>query len=313
MYWKSCSFYGVKSKRKLSYLLKVPLESFKNIDENYISKNFKKAGRELTKPEANLKVVLEQILNYLFMLRIPSYEYGGIKGRNAIQNVQCHLGHGFILRTDIRHFFPNTKYDNVFDLFKNKLDMSIDCATILSLLTTNIAENVNYRSLAQGYPTSPVISLLAYLDLFNEIEEYANQQGFTFTAYYDDLTLSSKNFINKSHLRMVKHIIEKYGFEVHPQKTKLVKVSKVHSRIKITGVLLQKDGLYVPKKLYKSLHEHVYQLRLVLNNRINISNDQKKKLIEQVRGCIAAIRAISDNENFQGYQDMARYLEKTIV
>ncbi|WP_172188529.1 reverse transcriptase family protein [Lentilactobacillus kribbianus] len=313
MYWKSCRLYGVKSKRELSYLLKVPLESLKNIDENYISENFVYDGRELTNPSDKLKKVLERILGYLFMLRIPPYEYGGIKGRNAIQNVQRHVGHGFILRTDIRHFFPNTKYDNVFDLFRNKLNMSIDCATILTLLTTNVAVNASYRSLAQGYPTSPVLSLLSYLDLFNEISDYADEHKFTFTAYYDDLTLSSETFINKSHLRMIEHIIKKYGFDAHPQKTKLVKVSKVHSKIKITGVLLQKDGLYVPKKLYKGLYEYVQRLRSVLSGDVSISNEEKKTLIQQVRGCIAAIQVISDDESFQGYEDMARSLEKTII
>ncbi|WP_225366160.1 reverse transcriptase family protein [Levilactobacillus brevis] len=303
----------MKSKRKLSYLLKVPVESFKNVDENYISENFEKDGRNLTNPSDKLKVVLERILDYLFMLKIPPYEYGGIKGRNAIQNVQRHVGHGFILRTDIRHFFPNTKYNNVFDFFRNKLDMSIDCATILSLLTTNIARNSDHRSLAQGYPTSPVLSLLAYLNLFNEISSYANEKGFTFTAYYDDLTLSSNDIISHSHLRMVKHIIEKYGFEAHPRKTKLVNVSKFQSKIKITGVLLQKDGLYVPKKLYKGLHESVNQLNLALNSRQGISNKEKKKLVEQVRGCIAAIHSINDDTVFQGYEDMARHLEKSIV
>lgn len=118
VYWKSCPLYRVKSKRKLSYLLKVPVESFKNVDENYISENFEKDGRNLTNPSDKLKVVLERILDYLFMLKIPPYEYGGIKGRNAIQNVQRHVGHGFILRTDIRHFFPNTKYNNVFDFLE---------------------------------------------------------------------------------------------------------------------------------------------------------------------------------------------------
>lgn len=313
MNWKKCLLYGVESKRKLSYLLKVPLKSLKNIDKNYTSENFEYGGRELTKPSDDLKKVLNRVLNYLFMLKIPSYEYGGIKGRSAIQNVQCHVGHGFILRTDIRHFFPNTNYNNVFDLFRNKLKMSVDCATILSLLTTNIAKNATHRSLAQGYPTSPLISLLAYLDLFNEISNYANSQGFTFTAYYDDLTVSSEDFISKSNLRMIKHIIKKYGFEAHPQKTKLVKVSNAYSKIKITGVLLQKDGLYVPKKLYKGLNEAVYQLNLVINGDISVSNKEKKRLIEQVRGCIAAIQLISDDVTFQGYRDLARHLEKTII
>ncbi|WP_203639363.1 reverse transcriptase family protein [Levilactobacillus wangkuiensis] len=279
---------------------------------NYPSENFEEKGRNLTNPSPKLKTVLETILNYLFKLRIPQYEFGGIKGRNAVQNVQCHVGHGYILRTDIRHFFPNTNYNNVYDFFRNKMKMSIDCATIISLLTTNIAAGAQHRSLAQGYPTSPVLSLLVYLNLFDEIDYYARAHDFTFTAYYDDLTLSSTSIINKQHLRKVKHIIRKYGFEAHPKKTKLVIVTEIHSKIKITGVLLQKNGLYIPKKLYKKLHEAVSLIDPVLNGNLKYSDDDKKKLVEQVRGCIAAIEAISLENDFQGYRDQARHLEKTI-
>lgn len=307
-----CELYGIKSKRQLSYILKTSLVSLKNVDKIFQSQNFYHNGRILTNPSPKLKLILQRVSKYLIAIGVPKYEFGGIIERSAITNVEMHVGHGFVFRVDIRHFFPNTRYENVYSFFRNDLAMSIDCATIMAKLTTYQC-NQEYRSLPQGYPTSPILSLFSYLDMFEEINSYAFKNGFRFTAYYDDITISSGRFINKAHMRAVIHIINKYGFEAHPMKTKLVKISKDNSKIKITGLLLQKDSTHVPKKLYKKLHIAMNSIDLALaspNDRF--SSHQKKKFVQQARGCIAAIEAISTDDSFQGYSDKIRHLEKSI-
>ncbi|WP_088899845.1 reverse transcriptase family protein [Lactiplantibacillus plantarum] len=310
MQFTTCKLYGIQSKRKLSYILKTSLASLKNVDLSFQSKKFYQQNRLLTNPSEELKVILQRITKYLFTIGIPEYEFGGIKDRSFVTNVEMHVGHGFVLRTDIRHFFPNTHYGDVYVFFHEIMNMSVDCATIMAKLTTYRC-NQNYRSLPQGYPTSPILSLFSYLNMFEEINTYAVKNGFTFTAYYDDITISSKRFIGRSHLRVIIHILKKYGFQAHPQKTKLVKISKNSSRIKITGLLLQKDETLVPKKLYKKLHVAMKNIDSALkqsNSRLNKAD--AKKIVQQARGCIAAINTIGSNDEFQGYSDRIRQLEK---
>ena len=309
MRYQNCPLFHLQSKKKLSYLLKAPLHNLLNVDKFYLSDSFKQDGRILTNPRLQLKKILSTIVTYLIQIGVPQFEFGGIPQQSALKNVKLHVGNGYILRTDIQHFFPNTDYSNVYNFFRLKLMMSIDCATILAHLTT---ENVlsNHRSLPQGYPTSPLLSLYCYIDLFNTLSEFANKHSLILSVYYDDITMSSTQFIPYPLLHQVREIIHKYGFNAHPRKTKLIKVYKPIRKIKITGILVNKNGLSVPKSLFQKLHKSIVVMSSALKEPDKITNNDKYKIVHQVRGRVASIQVINDSYNFQGYLDHARQLEK---
>lgn len=312
MNYQNCPLFNVKSKRKLSFLLRIPLYKLLNVDKFYLSDSFKHGKRTLTNPRPQLKKILSIITKYLERIGIPSFEFGGVQKKSAIKNVRLHIGNNYVLRTDIQHFFPNTKYNNVYNFFHFQLMMSVDCATILAHLTTDTVLSANHRSLPQGYPSSPLLSLYCYIDLFNELNRFSKNNHLIFSAYYDDITMSSSKFIPYSYLHQVRRIIHKYGFNAHPQKTKLVKIYPLNKKIKITGVLINKTRISVPKGLFKRLHESVNLMTLMLKDTSRSTNANKYEVVHQVRGRIVAIKSIDNSYDFQGYMDHARQLEKTI-
>lgn len=312
MNYSRCPYFKIQSKKRLSYLLRTPLVKLQDVDKYFLSDSFQREKRILTNPRPNLKKVLSSISSNLIKIGTPCFEFGGIPKKSAVQNVNIHVGNQYILRTDIHHFFPNTQYDAVYTFFRSKLLMSIDCATILAHLTTEKIMSSDHRSLPQGYPTSPLLSLYCYIDLFNELSDFATKNSLVLSVYYDDITMSSKIFIPYRLLHQVREIIHKYGFNAHPKKTKLVKIYKPNRKIKVTGVLVNQSGISVPKGLFKKLHESVNFLSNMLEDPGTATNAEKYNLVHQVRGRVAAIQAIDNSYSFQGYIDHTRELEKTI-
>lgn len=73
-----------------------------------------------------------------------------------------------------------------------------------SLLTRTLYSHIcisnksgNSRFLPQGYSTSPMLSFLAYHKMYDRLNTFAEKNNLTFSAYYDDFTFSSNEFIPK--------------------------------------------------------------------------------------------------------------------
>ncbi|MFT9097996.1 reverse transcriptase family protein [Liquorilactobacillus sp.] len=292
--------YKVQSKKKLSYLLKVPLKELKNTDQNFKAENFESGERVFTKALPKLKRVLKIVVVYLEKIGVPNFLYGGIKGKNTLNNVEQHIANGFVLKTDIRHFFPSTRYADVYNFFYSKLDMSRDCATIMANITT-FKISKNSRSLPQGYSTSPLLSFFSYVNLFLELDDYARHHNMIMTTYYDDITLSSSESISKAHLRMVEHIIRKYDFEPHPNKTKLLNVKSTNKRVKITGFLVHKQEIKIPKSKFKKLYDTNKEVFELLHDLDNATTKEIKRVRNSLVGCISSVAEVNTGYDLSGY------------
>lgn len=314
MNFSDCQLFGVESKKKLSYVLKIPLNDLRDIRKVYKASSYEDNRRIITNPEPRLKKLLNGVNKLLTEIGAPDFEYGGIKKKSFVDNVKVHLNSKYILKTDIQHFFPNTEFAMVYRFFHKRLKMSMDCATIMATITTypvpTLDENGDVReSIPQGFSTSPLLSMFAYIDLFAEIYAFCKQNNLKFTAYYDDITISSKRLIPKSNLRYVKHVLKKYGFNPHPRKTKLLNIN--FRKLKVTGVLINQKGIYVPKNFFKKLHDNNELVLKMINNPEAYKTVEKNLAINRLNGIIAAISMISVENNFQVYIDNINSLKKT--
>ncbi|MED1556217.1 reverse transcriptase domain-containing protein [Bacillus paramycoides] len=149
----------------------------------------------------------------------------------------------------------------------------------------------------QGYPTSPILSFFAYLDMYEEILKVVRMNNMEFSCYYDDLTLSSKKFIAKSVKRRVAGIIRKYGFEVHPTKSRLV----IKKYTKVAGVILKEGEIVAPKALLKKLHDTHNVMRAMDKDCTKHTKEDFIDICNKVQGLISAIKSINDQKKLDVY------------
>src|SRR4051812_22024663 len=89
-------------------------------------------------PTGALRRIQVLLLRRLFRqrLRPTPFSFGGVPGRNAIQNASSHLVSQFVYTTDIRDFFPSISAWRVQDMFSGRLRCSPGVSQLLTRLCT---------------------------------------------------------------------------------------------------------------------------------------------------------------------------------
>ena len=154
------------------------------------------------KPLARIqKALLRHILNPA-QEALPVYVMGGRAGKDGqrnefgiFQNAAAHVGQGFIASLDVRDFFPSVRLADVVRALRelscpalrdregSPLPWTADAATFVARLVTRRGR------LPQGAPTSPAIANLVF-SRFDERIRDSLGNGFVYTRYFDDLTIS---------------------------------------------------------------------------------------------------------------------------
>lgn len=212
----------------------------------------KKTGgeRTITAPLPRLKHVQRWILtNVLEKLETHAAAHGFRRTRSIVSNAKPHVATGVVVNLDLQDFFPSVSYPRVKGLFR-WMGYSESVATVLALLcTARDTEEVELdgrtwhvgtapRRLPQGAPTSPAITNLICDRLDRRLSSASGKLGFVYTRYADDLTFSIKEGkdapVGKL-LRQVEWLVEKDGFRVHPDKTRVLRKG---SRQEVTGIVV---------------------------------------------------------------------------
>jgi len=90
-----------------------------------------------------------------------------------------------VLNIDLKDFFHDFSVDRVRNIFMAPpFSFHHQLASLLAIITTY------YNKLPMGAPSSPVLSNLACLVMYKQMEELALQSGWNYSRYADDLTFS---------------------------------------------------------------------------------------------------------------------------
>ncbi len=212
----------------------------------------KKTGGErlISAPMPRLKAAQHWILqNILERVELHDAAHGFRAARSIVTNARPHVGSDCIINIDLKDFFPSVEYKRVKGLFRS-LGYSEAAATIFGLICTEAeTEEVELdgkkyfvakgaRHLPQGAPTSPAITNLLCRRLDRRLKKMADETGFAYTRYADDLTFSSsgdslRNICNA--LRRTESIVAHEGFTIHPDKVRVLRRSR---RQEVTGVVV---------------------------------------------------------------------------
>jgi RNA-directed DNA polymerase len=213
----------------------------------------KKTGgmRAISAPLPRLKQAQQWILDRILdqVVLHPS-AHGFRRGRSIVTNAQPHVHPEVVINLDVQDFFPTISYQRVKGVFAS-LGYSEAVATILGLICTEPditqveLDSRNYyiaqgaRHLPQGAPSSPALTNILCRRLDRRLDGLAKSRGFIYTRYADDLTFSTRD---KNRLRDIgnilqgaKAIVAHEGFQIHPDKTRVLRPSQ-HQEV--TGIVV---------------------------------------------------------------------------
>ncbi|WP_223179026.1 retron St85 family RNA-directed DNA polymerase [Paenibacillus sp. B2(2019)] len=242
----------------LRRLLKLTESDFKRLyyarDLQYrtieIPKNNGSGTRTLSLPSIDLKYIQRWILdNILYNVHVHEYAIGFVTGKSTVLNASHHINQEYVLKMDIKDFFPTISGGRVYGLFK-----CLGYSSSVALTLTNFC--IYQNSLPQGAPTSPYISNLVCRKLDQRLELLSRKRKLKYTRYADDMTISGGRKIKKT-IPYVKQIIEEEGFRCNESKTKLIYKS---NRQQITGIVVN-EKLSIPKSMFKSLRQEIYYMK----------------------------------------------------
>jgi len=155
---------------------------------------------DLKKTQANIKRII------LDHARLHACVHGGVKGRSVITNARPHSRKEAVLALDIKDCFPSITPLLVEKVFE-RLGFQGEAARVLALLTT-------FRfQLPQGAPTSPGLANLALVRIDIRMIGLAQQRGFFYTRFVDDLAMSGRRRLGKF-LRLNERIVQTEGFKL---------------------------------------------------------------------------------------------------
>lgn len=206
----------------------------------YIARYGEYWSRTINPPKTELKTIQRRINAYLVEhIRMPNYAFGGVKGRDNIQNARFHKGQKYVFQTDLKDFFPFITNKMVYVMFVEN-GFSPDVASILTKLTTFKGH------LPQGSPSSTTIANLVFAPVGAELQSIAEREGLKFTTFVDDVTMSSQQDFKD----IVPEIIE----IIQPEDSRGFKVSHAKTTYKsgiteITGVKMLNNSMTITDKL----------------------------------------------------------------
>jgi hypothetical protein len=234
----------------------------------------KKTGGErlISAPMPRLKQAQYWILSQI-LEKIPVHgaAHGFRRDRSIVTNANPHVGAEVVINLDLKDFFPSISYRRVKGLFRS-FGYSEAVATILALISTapDVEEvsldgqtyyiALNQRHLPQGSPASPAISNLICRHLDERLTQMADDLGFTYTRYADDLTFSASGDSLRHICRILRRtesILDYESFTLHPQKTRIMR--RKSSQLDVTGIVVN-EGLNIDRKTLRKFRATLHQI-----------------------------------------------------
>jgi RNA-directed DNA polymerase len=209
---------------------------------NHLYKHYtipKRTGgeRHIYHPAPRLKALqrwcVRAIIRDLPVSRIAT---GYRRGVSIRDNARIHAGSRFILKMDLKDFFPSICKRDLIERLQS-VGLSTYDAEVVSMIC------FRRGALTIGAPSSPAISNAVMLDIDDKISAYCIKHGISATRYADDFTFSSNNReVLEDCIREVTYICEKSNspkVHINTRKTSLIGKG---SHQKVTGLTLTTDG-----------------------------------------------------------------------
>lgn len=220
--------------------------------------------REIAAPIAPIKAIQRDLAELLASWYSPStHVHGYAAGRSIQTNARPHIRQQWVLKVDLKDFFPTINFGRVRGLFlAHPFEFGADAATLLAQICCH------RKALPQGAPTSPIISNLICRSMDKQLAELARRERCYFTRYADDLTFSTDRTAFPATLAFLEGtkaevgseletIITSNGFLINQNKTRLV---RRWQRQRVTGLVVNRT-VNVPRAYIRDIRNllHIWE------------------------------------------------------
>lgn len=228
-----------------------------NANEKYKVHYIKKSNgglREISSPVQSLKIVQRWILdNILSKIKVSPYSYGFQKSNCGSPLLCCaekHRRNLYIMKIDIKDFYPSIKREKVFFTFTD-IGYNAVIANILANLCTH------KDSLPQGAVTSAYLANLICRNLDYRIAGLCNRRDIVYTRYADDLVFSSDNRDSLKRIYgFVQSIVSSEGFVINDNKTQFLSPG---TRKQVLGITVNDNLIKAPKDMKRMVRAMIYK------------------------------------------------------
>lgn len=207
--------------------------------------------RIIYEPNYVLKKVQRNILdNVLSGFKVSKYAMAYVKGKSVKDNANMHVNKKLILKLDIKDFFNNISFMDVYNKVFLEEYFPKQARTVLTYLCT-------YNEfLPQGAPTSSYISNLIMQDFDEKIGLFCEKNNISYTRYSDDMTFSG-DFNVKMVIFKVKDELKKMGMQLNYDK-----IHVIYSNMsqQVTGITVNEKPQVLKVKRRK-IRQEVYYIK----------------------------------------------------
>ena len=264
-----------------------------NIEKNYKVYKIKKSNgkyRTIYEPNLILKQIQKQILNNILNNKsISKYAKAYHKGIQLKDNAIPHINKEMILKLDIKDFFENISF---LDIYNSCFPIEYFPKSVRMILTYLCTYD---NHLTQGSPTSAYISNLVMKEFDEELGNWCNLRNISYTRYSDDMTFSGA--FNPSELiTKVRKMLYKLGLELNNKKIHIIHKS---SNQNVTGIVVN-EKVQVSAKYRKEIRQEIYYIRKFgLESHLKKRNIdiEKEKYINILYGKILYVLQINNKDN----------------
>jgi len=254
------------------------LQNYKYYREFTIRKA--KKNRKIQAPKVALKVIQKWFGYHLASaLPVEDYVFGFVSGRSAVDAAQRHCNSTWVYSVDIKDFFSTTDEDVV-------------KRALLELGYTQKASDLivplccHFDKLAQGSPSSPVLSNLVMKPIDEKLSVLSREHGITFTRYADDIVFSGSNAFPEIIKQSVKDIFEETCWELSANKEYFADDTK-GQRLKVHGLLVNGEN----PRLTKGYRNKIRAFKHLIN-----SGKVKDEDLRRLTGHVKYSESVDNNE-----------------
>lgn len=290
---------------------------------------------ELPKRDGGIRPVLapSKPLKRVQRMLIPLLSYGSLsesatayrQGSATVQNALPHVGRPLLVKLDIRNFFGSIRFSQVF----TAVDHALSASPSVGRHELNAYDRMSWDSrhynqvlsfyftqfctldgvLAQGAPTSPLLSNLVFYPIDLRIEAYCKKRGIRYTRYSDDMAFSG-SFHPHALLSFVEKLLMENGFQLNMDKAAVL--GKGDCR-KVTGIVVNEaphvDTAY-RKKLRQTVHyigKYGVRDHLAYIGHGGAGQEAVLSYLRRLQGQVSYVLQVQpDSQEFQRYQKLCQ-------
>lgn len=251
-----------------------------------------------------------------------------VTGRSAADCARVHLNSEWIVRVDIRDFFNSIGEDRIYFAAK-KYGLIASVARVFSRSVTRRprppvpawaprfsrtertlpylpkeAGKTRPGFLPQGAPTSGAVSNMVSYELDLELQSFAEEHGWRYSRYADDLFVSSPAGAHAARespgprdsdlaIRTIHGALVRHGFHPHPDKTRVMRKGR---RQVVLGLLVDGEVLRPTREKVRHVDFHLYALARFFDWNAHAKKHgfaDTQSLLRHLEGCISYFRDVN--------------------